>query len=271
MLKSGCIAAAGLALSVASAASGQLQLTPESYVFFLQDTSDGVYYLRAFDEAGDLYAEVEFNVGNLPTYTGFATVGNRVFAVTYPDPDQKLVEFDATTGDLLAEYDINEPEIIIGLDSDQQNLFLNGFYGWTGEMTTSGEYVGDIDKPASFGGGGALAIYDDSFFYFDEDTKEIFEADRDGNVLDIIDMSSVRLIPDCLDYDPSRDEFLLSGHGWVWRYDRQGQMLSELALTGFGSSFHMGFEFHHVPIPAPGGLAGLLLVPLGFSRRPRRR
>ena len=198
-------------------------------------------------------------------------MGNRIFAVTYPDPHQTLVEFDSTTGDLLAEYDVNEPEIIIGLDSDQQNLFFNGFYDWTGEMTTSGEYLGDIDKPGSFGGGGALAIYDDSFFYFDEDTKEIIEADRDGNLLDTIDMSGVRIIPDCLDYDPSRDEFLLSGHGWVWRYDRQGQMLSELALTGFGSSFHIGFEFHHAPIPSPGGLAGLLLVPLGLSRRSHRR
>ncbi|MFG0259361.1 MAG: hypothetical protein ACF8LK_03330 [Phycisphaerales bacterium JB041] len=262
--------AAGLVASVASVAFGQLQLTPESYVFFLQDTADRGYYLRAFDSGGDLYAEVQFDVGVLPTYTGFATVGNRIFAVTYPDPHQLLVEFDSTTGELIAEHEINEPEIIIGLDSDQTNLFLNGFNEWTGEMTTSGQFLGSIDKPSSFGGGGALAIYDGSFYYYDESSHEIVEADRDGNVLDTIDMSGFRIIPDCLDYDPASDEFLLSGHGRVWRYDRQGQLLSELALTGFGSSFHVGFEYHPVPIPAPGGLAGMMLLPLGFGRRPRR-
>ena len=51
--------------AAATSGFGQLQLRARSYVFLLQDTSDAVYYLRAFDEGGTMYSEVALDVGRL--------------------------------------------------------------------------------------------------------------------------------------------------------------------------------------------------------------
>jgi len=251
-------AAAGLAIS-ASGAAAQLQLRARSYVFLLQDTRDGVYYLRAFDDSGVLYSEVALDSGRLPTYTGFAVLDGRAFATTYDF--RTVVEFDPLTGEQIASFSADPGEIVIGLDSDQTSLFVNGFTDWTAVYSPDGQLLDTLPKPDSFTGGGLLSVHGSSLFYYDEQFDTVVEADAAGNVLDTIAVSGFMAIPDGFDYDPSADEFLFSGHGVLWRFNRQGQMVSEITLDGFGPSFHNGFEYFPESIPAP----ATLLTPLASA------
>ncbi len=252
--------------ALGSACFGQLHLRSRSYVFLLQDTRDAVHYLRAFDESGNMYSEVALDVGRLPTYTGFAVMDGRAFASTYDY--RTVVEFDPMTGEQIASFPADPGEIVIGLDSDQDHLFVNGFTDWTAEYSPDGDLLNMFPKPDSFTGGGLLAVHRGSFFYYDEQIDTIFEADAEGNVLDTIPVTGFMAIPDGFDYDPGTDEFLFSGHGFVRRYDRDGDLVSEIVLEGFGPSFHNGFEYFPEAIPAPATLGALALAgAIGLRRR----
>lgn len=259
--------ALGVVGGLAGACLGQLQLRSRSYVFMVQDTRDAVYYLRAFDESGAMYSEVRLNVGRLPTYTGFAVMDGRAFATTYDY--RTVVEFDPVSGEQVASFAADPGEIVIGLDTDQEQLFVNGFNEWTSVYSPDGLFAENLPKPDTFTGGGLLAVHRGSLFYFDEQVDAIVESDRSGNVLDTIPISGFMALPDGLDYDPGTDEFLFSGHGFVWRYDRNGDIVSQITLDGFGPSFHCGFEYFPRSIPAPGGVAAAAVAGAMAIRRRR--
>jgi len=213
-----------------------------------------------------MHSEVRLNVGRLPTYTGFAVMDGRAFASTYDY--RTVVEFDPISGDQVASFGADPGEIVIGLDTDQEQLFVNGFFDWTSVYTPDGLFVENLPKPDTFTGGGLLSVHGGSLFCFDEQVDAIVEADRLGNVLDTIPIGGFMALPDGLDYDPRTDEFLFSGHGFVWRYDRDGDLVSEITLDGFGPSFHCGFEYFPEAIPAPATLGALALAgAIGLRRR----
>jgi hypothetical protein len=64
------------------------------------------------------------------------------------------------------------------------------------------------------------------------------------------------------------DEFLFTRGAFIEQYDRQGQLVGTVNLTGYNDMGLTAFEF--VPLPAPSGLALIGVGVLGVGARRRR-